>query len=142
MKKDLSIFGLLVALCLITASQNHNFFFATNLTNLSNIIGLFGIFSIGSGLVIIAGGIDLSIGSMIALVGVLLPMALREWHWPWPLAVAFVLGVSMFFGWCHGQLVTRLKIQPFIVTLCALLIYRGMARYITDDTTKGFGDMK
>jgi ribose transport system permease protein len=142
MKKDLGIFGLLVALCLITASQNHNFFFTTNLSNLSNIIGLFGIFSIGSGLVIIAGGIDLSIGSMIALVGVLLPMALREWHWPWPLSVAFVIAVSMFFGWCHGLLVTRLKIQPFIVTLCALLIYRGMARYITDDTTKGFGDMK
>ena len=142
MKKDLGIFGLLVALCLITASQNHNFFFATNLTNLSNVIGLFGIFSIGSGLVIIAGGIDLSIGSMIALVGVLLPMALREWHWPWPLACAFVIGVSMFFGWCHGLLVTRLKIQPFIVTLCALLIYRGMARRITDDSTKGFGDMK
>jgi ribose transport system permease protein len=142
MKKELGIFGLLVALCVITASQNHNFFYATNLTNLSNIIGLFGIFSIGSGLVIIAGGIDLSIGSMIALVGVLLPMALREWHWPWPLAVAFVIGISMFFGWCHGLLVTRLKIQPFIVTLCALLIYRGMARRITDDSTKGFGDMK
>jgi ribose transport system permease protein len=142
MKKDLGIFGLLVALCLITASQNHNFFFTTNLSNLSNIIGLFGIFSIGSGLVIIAGGIDLSIGSMIALVGVLLPMALREWHWPWPLSVAFVIAVSMFFGWCHGLLVTRLKIQPFIVTLCGLLIYRGMARRITDDSTKGFGDMK
>jgi ribose transport system permease protein len=142
MKKDLGIFGLLVALCLITASQNHNFFNATNLTNLSNIIGLFGIFSIGSGLVIIAGGIDLSIGSMIALVGVLLPMALREWHWPWPLSCAFVIAISMFFGWCHGLLVTRLKIQPFIVTLCGLLIYRGMARRITDDSTKGFGDMK
>ncbi len=139
MKKDLGIFGLLAALCLITASQNHNFFFATNLINLSNVIGLFGIFSIGSGLVIIAGGIDLSIGSMIALVGVLLPMALREWHWPWPVAVAFVLFVPMFFGWCHGLLVTRLKIQPFIVTLCGLLIYRGMARTITNDTTEGFG---
>jgi ribose transport system permease protein len=142
MKKDLGIFGLLVALCLITASRNHHFFYAVNLLNLSNVIGLFGIFSIGSGLVIIAGGIDLSIGSMIALVGVLLPMALREWHWPWPLSTAFVLAVSMFFGWCHGLLVTRLKIQPFIVTLCALLIYRGMARFITDDTTKGFGDKK
>jgi ribose transport system permease protein len=93
-------------------------------------------------LVIIAGGIDLSIGSMIALVGVLLPMALREWHWPWPLSCAFVVAISMFFGWCHGLLVTRLKIQPFIVTLCGLLIYRGMARRITDDSTKGFGDMK
>jgi len=85
MKKDLSIFGLLVALCLITASQNHNFFNITNLTNLCSQNAAVGVIAVGMTLVIIAGGIDLSIGSMIALVGVLLPMALREWHWPWPL---------------------------------------------------------
>ncbi|HXT11252.1 MAG TPA: ABC transporter permease [Candidatus Angelobacter sp.] len=140
MKKDLGIFGLLAALCLIGVSRDPHFLSAINFINLANIIGLFGIFSIGSGLVIIAGGIDLSIGSMIAVVGVLLPMALREWHWPWPAAIALALAVPMFFGWTHGWLVTRLKIQPFIVTLCGLLIYRGMARTITNDVTKGFGD--
>jgi ribose transport system permease protein len=140
MKKDLGIFGLLVALCIITASQNHSFLSPTNLTNLANIIGLFGIFSIGMGLIIITGGIDLSVGSMIALTGVLLAMALREWNWPWPMAALFVILVPVILGAVHGLLITRLNIQPFIVTLCGLLLYRGLARFIAHDTTKGFGD--
>ncbi len=142
MKKDLGIFGLLVALCIVTASLNHSFLSSVNLINLANIIGMYGVFGIGTGLIIITGGIDLSVGSIIALVGVLLPMALREWNWSWPLAVAFVLIISVLLGCCHGLLITRLNIQPFIVTLCGLLIYRGMARYITRDETKGFGDSK
>ncbi|HWD91922.1 MAG TPA: ABC transporter permease [Verrucomicrobiae bacterium] len=140
MKKDFGIFGLLLVLCIVTASQNHNFLRPENLTNLANIIGLFGIFSIGAGLIIITGGIDLSVGSLIALTGILLAMALREWNWPWPLAVLFVVAVPVILGWIHGLLITRLNIQPFIVTLCGLLIYRGMARFIAHDVTKGFGD--
>jgi ribose transport system permease protein len=140
MKKDLGIFALLAALCLITASQNHSFLSPANLTNLANRIGLYGIFSIGSGLIIITGGIDLSVGSMIALNGILLAMAIRQWHWSWPLAVVFVLAISMILGWCHGALITRLNIQPFIVTLCGLLIYRGLARFVSNDNTLGFGE--
>jgi len=42
-------------------------------------------------------------------------------------------------GWAHGALVTRFNMQPFIVTLCGLLFYRGLARFIAKDETKGFG---
>jgi ribose transport system permease protein len=140
MKKDLGIFGLLVALCAITFCKNHNFLTPTNLTNLANIIGLFGIFSIGAGLIIITGGIDLSVGSMIAFTGILLVMALREWHWPWPLAVLLVIAVPALLGCFHGWLITRMKIQPFIATLCSLLIFRGGARFVAHDMTKGFED--
>ena len=87
MKKEIGISVLLFVLCAVTAIMNPAFLSATNLTNLANVIGLFGIFSIGLGLVIITGGIDLSVGSMFALCGVLLSMALREWMWPWWLAV-------------------------------------------------------
>jgi ribose transport system permease protein len=75
---------------------------------------------------------------MCALTGVILAMALTEWHWPWPVAVLVVLGIAMLLGLAHGLLVTRAKLQPFIVTLCGLLIYRGVARYIAHDSTKGF----
>jgi len=140
MKKEFGIFILLIVLCAVTSFENHRFLSAANLVNTANVIGLFGIFSIGLGLVIITGGIDLSVGSMIALSGMLLVMALTQWHWPWPLAVVFVLAVPMALGWVHGVLITRFKLQPFIVTLCALLLYRGIARYIAHDTTLGFGD--
>jgi len=76
---------------------------------MANIIGLFGIFSLGIGMVIITGGIDLSVGSMFALCGVLLAMALTEWRWPWPLAAALVIMIPMALGWVHGLLITRMK---------------------------------
>ena len=77
---------------------------------------------------------------MIALNGMLLVMALTDWHWPWPLGVAFALAVPMLLGYAHGLLITRFNMQPFIVTLCGLLLYRGIARFIANDTTKGFGE--
>jgi ribose transport system permease protein len=140
LKKELGISVLLVALCVVTAIFNPRFISFANLSNTANLVGLYGIFSIGLGFVIITGGIDLSVGSMFALSGVLLAMALREWHWPWPLGAACALAVPMALGWGHGALITRLRIQPFIVTLCGLLIYRGLARFIASDTTKGFGN--
>jgi ribose transport system permease protein len=140
MKKEIGIFALLVVLCAVTGFENHAFFSEANLANTANLILLYGIFSIGVGLVIITGGIDLSIGSMIALNGMLLVIALTEWHWAWPLATAFALAVPMLLGLGHGLLITRFKMQPFIVTLCGLLLYRGIARFIANDTTKGFGD--
>jgi ribose transport system permease protein len=138
MKKEIGISVLLLVLCAVTSILNPKFLSIVNLVNNANLIGLFGVFSLGTGLVIITGGIDLSVGSMLALTGVILAMALTEWHWPWPVAAAVVLGISMLLGVAHGVLVTRAKLQPFIVTLCGLLLYRGIARYIAQDTTKGF----
>lgn len=141
MRKELGIFILLVLLCTVTSVMNPRFLSVTNLTNMANIVGLFGVFSLGLGLVIITGGIDLSVGSMFALSGVLLAMALTEWHWPWPLAALMAVGLPTVLGWGHGWLITRLKIQPFIITLCGLLIYRGLARFITGDDTTGFSNV-
>ena len=67
-------------------------------------------------------------------------MELSDWHWPWYWAVLSVLLLTSFLGWIHGTLVTRMNMQPFIVTLCGLLLYRGFARFIAKDSTKGFGD--
>ena len=139
--KELGIFVLLVVLCIFVSIMSHGtFIHVDNLQNTSRLIGLYGIFSIGAGIVIITGGIDLSVGSLFALLGVLLSMMLTEWHWPWPLAVLAVLGGGALIGVFHGFLITRVNLQPFIVTLCGLLFYRGIARFIAGDGTMGFGD--
>ena len=138
-RKELGILILLVLLCAVVELKNPQFLSAANLQNMSRLIGMFGIFSIGGGFVIISGGIDLSVGSVFALLGILLSMMLTEWHWPAALAVAAVLVIGTGLGLLHGLLITRLRLQPFIVTLCGLLLYRGIARYIAQDTTKGFG---
>jgi ribose transport system permease protein len=139
MKKELGIFVLLVVLCIIVSIINPNFLLAINLQNLARQIGAFGIFSIGLGLVIITGGIELSVGSMMALLGVLLSMTLTEYGYGVPVAVLASIALAMGLGLAHGLLITRLNMQPFIVTLCGLLFYRGLARFITNDETKGFG---
>jgi ribose transport system permease protein len=140
MKKEIGISVLLFVLCAVTTLLNPKFISPVNLTNTANQIGMYGIFSLGLGLVIITGGIDLSVGSMLALCGVLLSMMLTEWHWHWSVAAAAAILLPMLLGWVHGTLITRMKIQPFIITLCGLLIYRGLARFIAHDDTKGFGN--
>jgi ribose transport system permease protein len=140
MKKELAIFLLLVVLCVIVTALNPRFVSPANLQNTARLIGAYGIFSLGLGLVIITGGIDLSVGSAFALLGVLLSMMLTEWQVAWPIAVALTIGLAALLGVFHGLLVTRLGLQPFIVTLCGLLLYRGLARFIAEDATKGFGN--
>jgi ribose transport system permease protein len=138
MKKEIGISVLLFVLCAVTSIMNPKFLSAVNLVNTANLIGLYGVFSLGLGLVIITGGIDLSVGSMCALTGVILAMGVTEWHWTWQFSTLVVVAVSMLLGLAHGLLVTKAKLQPFIVTLCGLLLYRGIARFIAGDATKGF----
>lgn len=140
MKKELGIFILLVVLCIIGQTLNHQFFSAFNIFNNLNLIGMFGIFSLGMGLVIITGGIDLSVGSVMALEGVLFAMMLTDKHFAWPLALLLSIVLCVAIGAFHGFLITRVRLQPFIVTLCGLLFYRGIARFVTHDETKGFGE--
>ena len=138
-RKEISILILFVALCAVVAVKSPQFLSTANIQNMTRLIGAYGIFSIGVGVVIITGGIDLSVGSLFALLGVLLSMMLVEWHWPASLAVLAVIALGSSLGTIHGLLITRLHLQPFIVTLCGLLLYRGLARYIASDVTKGFG---
>jgi ribose transport system permease protein len=110
-----------------------------NLLDLTRSIGLFGIFSVAMGIVIITGGIDLSIGSMFALLGVILAYLLGPYNVPWPLAIVLVILLAMLIGLFHGILISRFRLQPFVVTLCGLLAYRGLARFFSSDQTVGFG---
>src|SRR5256714_2280496 len=139
MRKELGTFVLLVALCVVVAAITPAFLGGANLQNMARLIGMYGIFSIGLGVVIITGGIDLSVGSVFALLGVVLSIMLTQWALPGALAVLAVIAIASGLGLLHGLLVTRVRIQPFIVTLCGLLFYRGLARFIAGDETKGFG---
>ncbi len=137
-KKDI---GLLVLILVVAAGvylRNPLFLSPNNISNTANLIGLFGLFSIAQGFVIITGGIDLSSGSMIALLGVLFVDLVGNKGVPWPIALIIVLILGILLGLAHALLITRLKMPPFVVTLCGLLIYRGVARGYTGDATAGF----
>lgn len=140
MKKELGIFIILAIVCVTLAILSPEFITATNLQNNARLIGIYGIFAIGMGIVIMTGGIDLSVGSVSALLGVILSMLLVEQKIPPFLAVLIVIIMTTALGFLNGILITKVKMQAFIVTLCGLLFYRGLSRYVTNDNTKGFGN--
>lgn len=222
--KNIGIFALLIAIVVIATVYNGNFVAPANLKTLIRDTSLYGLISIGVAMVIVTGGIDLSIGSMIALCGVMLvqvinvhydatdfkskivevqsqasgdfafpavrltdtPPGMRDgdrltyrsttgtsainvhsvlqvdgqtWvqtrdnlrtlavgtnvglesiQYTQPLfACSLVLGFASLLGLLHGLLITRANLQPFVVTLCGLLIYRGLARVWTGDDQVG-----
>src|SRR6476646_11211904 len=104
MRKELGTFLLLVVLCIVLAILNPSFLSPANLQNLARLIGIYGIFSIGLGIVIITGGIDLSVGSVFALLGVMLSIFLVEWHLPAAVAVLAVVGIKSVLGAFNGFL--------------------------------------
>ena len=222
--KNIGIFALLLAIIVIATIINGNFVAPANIKTLVRDTSLYGLISIGVAMVIITGGIDLSIGSMIALCGVMLvqviniryeatdfqsrvsavqadaegelersalrledpppdlrdgdrlvyrgttgestiniyrsvqvgeetwietrdsvrmmrpgiPVTLHQIQYTPPLiACGMVLAFAAFLGWLHGILITKANLQPFVVTLCGLLIYRGLARVWTGDDQVG-----
>src|ERR1043165_8456027 len=102
MKKILGIFGLLVFVCAFTAILEPKFFGAYNLQNTLRWTSLFSIIAIGAAFVICTGGIDLSIGSTIGLVGSLLAYLLSTKGWSVGAALATVMLVSVAIGFTHG----------------------------------------
>lgn len=138
-KKDFGLLGLILVVGAIVAIINPRFLLPINIANTANLVGMFGLSALGQAVVILTGGIELSVGSMIALIGVLFVDFVANQNIPWPLAVVLMLVLAVAVGLIHGLLITKLKLQPFIVTLCGLLIYRGIARFYTQDATAGFG---
>jgi ribose transport system permease protein len=138
-KKDFGLLALILVVGTAVALINQRFLLPGNLSNTANQIGLFGLFSIGEAFVIITGGIDLSVGSLIALLGTIFIDLIVNYNVNWALAVLGIVAGGCVLGAVHGLLITRMRLQPFVVTLCGLLIYRGIARYYTQDATAGFG---
>ena len=138
LKKDLGLLILILVVGTVTAILNPRFLSPINIGNTANLIGLFGLFSIGEGFVIITGGIELSVGSVFAILGVIFIDLLVTYNVNWAVAALLMVFAGILIGAAHGFLIARLRLQPFVVTLCGLLIYRGVARWYTDDGTAGF----
>lgn len=102
--------------------------------------GLFGLLSLGEAFVIMTGGIDLSVGSIVGLIGALSANFIRMRGWPVPLVLILCIALAILMGLIQGLLVTKIKMQPFVVTLCGLFIYRGLARFFMQDITQGYGN--
>ncbi len=137
-RKDLGLLILIIVVGTVVAIINPRFLSPINLANTANLIGLFGIFAVAQAFVIISGGIELSVGSIIALLGVIFVDLVAGGTLSPGMAAIVVLVLGCMMGLAHGLLIAKMGLQPFVVTLCGLLIYRGAARYYTEDATAGF----
>jgi len=98
-------------------------------------LGFYGFMTLGVGILIISGGIDLSIGSLVGLGAILFGIMVEK-QVPPAVAALVVIGGSALIGLLHGVLVTQLRLQPFLVTLCGLFIYRGLARVASQTSVR------
>jgi ribose transport system permease protein len=137
------MFVALVVMALGLFISNPDFLGQSNAINTLRQISMLGIFAIGSGFVIITGGIDLSVGSVVGLTGVII--ARISSHATGGLGHSLVLGipvalaVAVLVGLGQGLLITRLKLQPFIVTLGGMLLIRGVSQTIVQGGTLSMG---
>ncbi|MBM4169906.1 MAG: ribose ABC transporter permease [Ignavibacteria bacterium] len=127
-------FALLVEIAIFSALSPH-FFTTDNLLNVMLQISITAIVAVGMTFVILTAGIDLSVGSLMAFVGVvatsMLKLDLRlEYAFPLAMLAGLLLGAAS--GLIAGTLVTRFRITPFIVTLALMTIWRGLAFVYTE----------
>ena len=124
---------LLVAIGALTLASPE-FLTGNNLANLARQVSIFGILAIGQLMVILTGGIDLSVGSILGLAGAVTAQLLVS---GFPVVPSLVIGVAVggALGIANGLLVTRFKLPPFIATLGMLGIARGIVLVITDANT-------
>lgn len=128
-----------LGLLLLFGLLSERFLSAQNLRTLANSIPTLTVVAGGMTLVLIIGGIDLSVGSVLGLCGAVLGVALVDWHWPVWAGALLCLGVGGLAGAANGLLSVRLGIPSFIVTLGMLEIARGLAYMVTNSQTKYIG---
>ena len=107
LKKDLGLLVLILVVGFVVYLRNPLFLSPNNLANTANLIGLFGLFSIAQGFVIITGGIDLSVGSIFAFLGVIFIDLIGLYGVPWPLAVLIIVLAGVVLGAIHAFLISR-----------------------------------
>jgi ribose transport system permease protein len=134
MRRELGMLVALVLMCVGLWASNHDFLGPSNVINTARQVSMLGIFAIGIAFVIITGGIDLSVGSVIGLTGVLIAKFCNSepgcYAWPLWAGIAAALAVAVLIGLGQGLLITRLGLQPFIVTLGGMLFLRGLSQTI------------
>ncbi len=130
-------FIVLIILVIFFRIMKSNFLDPTTLAMIAKHVALYGILALGMTFVIITGGIDLSVGSVVGLVGMLAGGLIQEGltlkmfgvtlYFSVPMIIIFMLLFGLFTGWINGLIITKLKVAPFIATLGTMYMCRGFA---------------
>ncbi len=136
-RREATVLAMLVIVFLGLTFASEFFLTGRNLSNVARQISVVGIVALGQALVIIAGGIDRSVGSVIGLAAVTAAMVSAATGMP-SLGIVGAIAIGMAVGFLNGVLVTRIRINPFITTLGTLSIARGAALLATNGNPQRF----
>ncbi|MET3926339.1 ABC transporter permease [Devosia sp. 2618] len=132
---------LVVVALIILGNQSDKFLTVDNLLNQGRLMTEVGLIAIIMTFVIVTGGIDLSVGSILGLVAILLGVFWKDLGLPLPVAIALGLLVGTLAGAVNGLIITRFRVPPLIATLATLALYRGIAEGISQArSVRGYPD--
>lgn len=136
-----TMFGALIVIWLFFHWQTEGIFLTPrNLSNLMLQTSVTGIIAVGMLMVIVAGQIDLSVGSVLGLAGGVAAIVLTNWGYPLPVAILAAIFIAVVIGVFQGFLTAYLSIPAFIVTLGGLLAWRGAIKGISQSETIPIAD--
>ena len=122
----------LVILYVFFGIFGRNFFSYTSLVNILDASYYIGFLAIGVTFVIITGGIDLSVGTVMMCAAIIGGTAYKSWGWPMWLTLVTIMAVAIGFGFFNGIMVSRLKLPPFIATLGTMMISMGVGSIVSN----------
>lgn len=128
--KQYGIYLVLLTLVLFFSIASENFFVSSNLLNVARQVSMMGIAAVGFAFVLLLGGIDLSIGSLVSLVNIVTAWLMVNAGWNPMLAVVVALALSAAVGFSNGWIIANLRMPPIIVTLAMMIIIEGVAYLI------------
>jgi ribose transport system permease protein len=131
-----AVLVMLVALVVFFSLTQDRYMTSDNVEAMLTSASILWIVAIGSTFVMLTGGFDLSVGSLLALSGIVLGIAINDWHLaPW-LAIVLVIAFGAIVGtFVNGFLIGRLRLPFFVITLATLILYRGLVNLISDTKT-------
>lgn len=135
-REHAALLAILAALIVLFGSLNERFFTAATFRSVANQIPTLTLAATGMTLVLIIGGIDLGVGSVVALGGAVFGVAVLDWHWPVPVGAGAAVLVAALAGLFNGLVTAGLRVPSFIVTLGTLEMARGLAYLTTGSQTK------
>lgn len=123
--------GAMVILYIFFSIFGNNFFSIATLINILDSSYYIGFMALGVTFVIITGGIDLSVGTIMICAALIGGVAYNVWHWPMAAALLVAIVVSTFFGLVNGLMVAKLKLPPFIATLGTMMVTMGFGAIVS-----------
>ncbi len=141
LRHEAILFVLLVAALFALAGQSDRFFTIANLLNQGRLMTEIGLIALAMTFVIVTGGIDLSVGSILGLCAILLGVFWQNLGLPLPVAMVLAVLVGGVAGLVNGLIITRFRVPPLIATLATLALYRGLAEGISQArSVRGYPD--